>query len=235
LMARVLLLVLAAFTILLYACDQASSPAERQEGDVGVEEPEASSPPADSDVGTPVGDAFAEAELRPVGGSGVSGNVLFKEAGYRTVVVELEVSGLPAPGDREEPQPYFAQVHEGSCSEVPRGGEHEHGEDHGDDHEHGGGAPSLALVRLDRFWGPTPEYADHPAYASPPADDLPGNVDTPVSVVASADGTAWVTSLLDGVEPEQLSSGSPKYVDVRAPRHDLAPERWPALACADLS
>jgi hypothetical protein len=224
LIVRVLLLVLATFTILLYGCDQASSPAERQEGGGG----------------TPVGDAFAEAELRPVGDSGVSGNVVFKEAGSRTVVVELEVSGLPTPENPEEPKPYFAQVHEGSCSEAPRGGDQEHGEDHGDDHhghdhEHGGGTPSVALIRLDRFLGATPEYADHPAYASPPADELPGGVDTPLSLVASADGTAAVTSLLEGVEPEQLSSGSPKYVDLRAPSRDLAPERWPALACADLS
>jgi hypothetical protein len=241
LVARVLLLVLAAFTMLLYGCDQASSPAERQEGDVGVEGPKASSPPAskpttpsaNSDGGTTVGDAFAEAELRPVGDSGVTGNVVFKEVGSLGVQVELEVSGLPAPGNPEEPKPYFAQVHQGSCSEVPRGGDQKHGEDHG--HEHGGGTPSLALVRLDRFLGATPEYADHPAYASPPADELRGDLDVPFSVGASSDGTAAVTSLLEGVEPEQLSSGRPKYVDLRTPSHDLAPEHWPALACADLS
>jgi hypothetical protein len=243
---RVLLLVVAAFTV-LYGCGRVSSPAERQERDVGVEEPEASSPPAskpttpspNSDGGTTVGDAFVEAELRPVGDSAVSGNVVFKEVGSLGVQVELEVSGLPGPGNPEEPRPYFAQVHEGSCSEVPRGDGQEHGEDHGDDHhghdhEHGGGAPSLALVRLDRFLGATPEYADHAEYEDPPADELRGNVDTPFSVGASADGTAAVTSLLEGVEPEHLSSGSPKYVDLRAPSHDLAPEHWPALACADL-
>ncbi len=221
---RVPLLVLATFAIVLHGCDQASSPAERQEGGGG----------------TPVGDAFAEAELRPVGDSGVSGNVVFKEVGSLGVQVELEVSGLPDPVNSEEPEPYFAQVHEGSCSEVPRGDGQEHGEDHGDDHhghdhEHGGGAPSLALVRLDRFLGATPEYADHPEYEDPPADKLRGNIDTPFSLGASHDGTAAVTSLLEGVEPEELSSGSPKYVDLRAPSHDLDPEHWPALACADLS
>src|SRR5215210_5457503 len=198
---RVLLLVLTAFTV-LHGCGQASSPAERQERDVGVEEPEASSssasepttPPVDSDGGTTIGDAFAEAELRPVGDSAVSGNVAFKEVGSLGVQVELEVSGLPAPGDPEEPKPYFAQVHQGSCSEVPRGDDH-HGDDH--DHEHGGGGPTtLALVRLDRFLGATPEYADHPEYEDPPADKLRGNIDTPFSLGASADGTAAVTSLL---------------------------------------
>ncbi len=236
---RVLLLVLAAFTV-LHGCGQASSPAERQERDVGVEEPEASSPPAskpttpsaDSDGGsTPVGDAFAEAELRPVGDSAVSGNVVFKEVGSLGVQVEFEVSGLPAPGNPEEPKPYFAQVHEGSCSEVPRGDDH-----HGHEHEHGlGGPTTLALVRLDRFLGAKPEHADHPEYEDPPADELRGNVDTPLSLAASHDGTAAVTSLLEGVEPEELSSGRAKYVDLRAPSHDLDPEHWPALACADLS
>ena len=247
---RTILVMLAAFAV-LYGCDRAGPPAERQERGAGVEEPGASSPPAsepatpsaDSAGGTPVGGAFARAELGPLGDSGVSGDVVFKEVGSLGVQVELEVSGLPAPGDPEEPEPYFAQVHGGSCSEAPRGGsqepEDDHGDDHhddhhGHDHEHGGGGPSLALVRLDRFFGAEPEYADHPEYEDPPADDLPGNIDAPFSVGASADGTATVTSLLEGVEPEHLSSGSPKYVDLRAPSHDLAPEHWPALACADL-
>jgi hypothetical protein len=245
--------VLAAFAV-LYGCDQASPPAERQERDAGVEGPGSSSPPAsepaapsadsaNSAGGTPVGGAFAEAELGPVGDSGVSGAAVFKEVGPLGVQVELEVSGLPAPEDPEEPQPYFAQVHGGSCSEAPRGGGkgseddhgdgHHHGHDHGHDHGHGGGDPSLALVRLDRFLDAAPEYADHPEYEDPPADELPGNVDAPFSVLASADGTAAVTTLLEGVEPEELTSGSPKYVDVRATSHE-PPEDWPALACADL-
>jgi hypothetical protein len=230
-----------------YGCDRDDLPAERQEGSVGAKGAGASSPPvagpepttpsANPAGGTPVGGAFARAELVPVGGSGVSGDVVFKEVGSLGVQVELEVSGLPAPGDPEEPEPYFAQVHGGSCSEAPRGGgqepEDEHGEDHhGHDHEHGGG-PSLALVRLDRFFGAAPEYADHPEYEDPPADGLPGNIDAPFSVGASADGTGSVSSLLEGAEPEDLTSGGPKYVDLRAPSHG-APGDWPALACANL-
>ena len=243
---RILFVVLAAFAV-LYGCDQASPPAERQERDAGVEEPGSSSPPpsepatpsADPAGGTPVGGAFAEADLGPVGDSGVSGAAVFKEVGSLGVQVELEVSGLPAPEDPEEPQPYFVQVHGGSCSEAPRAGGHgsEDGPGdghHGHDHGHGGGDPSLALARLDRFLGAAPEYADHPEYEDPPADELPGNIDAPFSVVTSADGTAAVTTLLEGVEPEELMSGSPKYVDVRAPSHE-PPEDWPALACADLS
>lgn len=237
---RIILVGLAAFAV-LYGCDQASPPAERQERDAGVEEPGTSSPPASEPAtpsagGTPVGGAFARAEFKPVGDSGVSGDVVFKEVGSLGVQVELEVSGLPATGDPEEP--YFAQVHGGSCSEAPRGGsqepEDEHGDDHhGHDHEHGGGGPSLALVRLDRFFGAAPEYADHPEYASPPAAELPGNIDAPFSMGASADGTAAATTLLEGAKPEDLTSGDPKYVDLRTPSHE-PPEDWPALACADL-
>ncbi len=126
-------------------------------------------------------------------------------------------------------------MHGGSCSEAPRGGSQEPEGDHGDDHhhEHGEGIPSLALVRLERFFGAAPEYADHPEYASPPADGLPGNADAPLSLVASADGTAAVSSLLEGVEPDEITSGGPKYLDLRAPNNE-PPEDWPALACADL-
>lgn len=240
---RILLMVLAAFTV-LYGCGQASPPAERLEGDAGVEGPGAPSPPASEPTipsanpggGTTVGGAFAEADLSPVGRSGVSGDAVFKEVGSLGVQIEIEITGLPAPGNPEEPETYFAQVHEGSCSEAPRGDGREHGENHGDDHhQHGGGGPSLALVRLDRFFGATPEYADHAEYEDPPADGLPGNVDRPLSLGASADGTAAVSSLLEGVEPEELTAGGPKYVDLRAPSDDLAPDAWPALACADLS
>ncbi len=181
---RILLVVLAAFAV-LWGCDQAGPPDGRQERDAGVEEKGAYTPPAsepatpsaDSAGGTPVGGAFARAELGSVGGSGVSGEAVFKEVGSLGVQVELEVSGLPAPEDPEEPQPYFAQVHGGSCSEVPRGGSQKPEDDHG--HDHGGGVPSLALVRLDRFFGAAPEYADHPEYEDPPADGLPGNIDAP--------------------------------------------------------
>jgi hypothetical protein len=69
---------------------------------------------------------------------------------------------------------------------------------------------------------------------SPPADKLPGNIDAPLSVGASSNGTGAVTSLLQGVKPEQLLSGNPKYIDLRAPNHE-APDEWPALACANLS
>jgi hypothetical protein len=235
---RVLLLVLAAFTV-LYGCGQASSPAEQQERDVGIQEPEASAQPepttpsAASAGGTEVGETFAEAELSPVGDSSVSGAAVFREVGSLGVQVELEVSGLPEPGE-----PYYAQVHEGSCSEAPRGGDQEREDDHGDDHpghEHGALGPSLALVHPGALLAKVGEYVDHSEFEAPPADELSGNIDAPIGVLSSDDGTAFVSSLLEGVEPEQLTSGSPKYMDLREPSHDLAPENWPALACADLS
>lgn len=230
-----MLMVLVAFVILASpGCGQASSPTERQEKRAGVQRGEPASqlqpePTTSSAGGTPVGEAFAEAELRPVGDSGVSGAVVFKQVGSLGVQVELSASGLPDPGEV-----YVAQVHRGSCSEVQKGADQEHEEDHGGEHLHGGGGPALALVRLERFLpGGREEYAHHTEYEEPAADELPGNIDSPLSMSASNDGTGAVTSLLEGVEPKQLSSGVPKYMDLRAP-NEGAPEKWPALACADL-
>jgi hypothetical protein len=242
-----LLLVLVAFVVLApLGCGQASSPAERQEKRAGVEQGEpadepqpAPEPTTASADGTAVGEAFVEAELRPMGGSGVSGDVAFREVGSLGVQVELSASGLPNPENSEAPEPYFAQVHEGSCAEAPKGDDQEHREDHGDDHhghnhEHGGLGLSLALLRPGPLVAKVYEYADHAEYEAPPADELPGNLDSPIEIGASADGTGAVTSLLEGVKPEQLSSGGPKYIDLRAPSHE-APEEWPLLACANLS
>ncbi len=245
-MAVRVLLVLVAFAV-VYGCGRASSPAEseRQEKQAGVERTEAPAqsrsapePTTSSAGGTTVGEVVAEVDLRPVDDSGVSGTAVFKEVADLGVQVELEVSGLLDSGNPEEPEPYFAQVHEGSCADAPLGGDQEHGEDHGDDHhghnhEHGGLHPFLALLRPGSLLAKVDEYADHTEYEDPPADELPGNLDSPISVGASADGTGSVTSLLEGVKPEQLSSGGAKYVDLRAPIRE-APEEWPLLACADL-
>jgi hypothetical protein len=221
--------------LLLVGCRQTGSDFKAKEREPAASTPSGESPAGTTTTGgTEVGDAFAEAELGPVGDSDVSANVVFKEVGSLGVQVELDVSGLPA---SEGQQSYFAQVHGGSCSEAPRGGGTEPKDDHGDEphgHEHAGAGPSLALLGSGPLLAMKDEYADHPVYEPPPADELPGNVDTPVEVVAgSSDGMASVTSLLEGVDPEELTSGSPKYMDLRAPSHE-APERWPALACADL-
>src|SRR5829696_10504671 len=159
-----ILMVLLAFAVLVpLGCGQASSPTDGQERRAGVKrgkpasQPQPAPEPTTSSAGgTTVGEAFAEAELRPVGDSGVSGAVVFKRVGSLGVQVELSASGLPDPAE-----PYFAQVHGGSCSEAPKGSDQEH-EDHHDGHEHGGGVPALALVRLDRLLpgGREEEYAD---------------------------------------------------------------------------
>ena len=230
-----ILMVLLAFAVLVpLGCGQASSPTDGQERRAGVKrgkpasQPQPAPEPTTSSAGgTTVGEAFAEAELRPVGDSEVSGAVVFKRVGSLGVQVELSASGLPDPGEV-----YVAQVHKGSCSEVPRGADQEHEEDHSD--EHGGGGPPLAIIRLERLLsGGREEYADHLEYDEPPAHEFPGNIDSPLSMIASNDGTGAVTSLMEGVKPEQLSSGVPKYLDLRTPNEE-APERWPALACADL-
>src|SRR5215208_2768244 len=158
------LLVLAALAILApLGCGQSSSPPEGQEKRAGAERAE---PSTASAGGTPVGEAFAEAELRPVGDSGVSGAVVFKRVGSLGVQVELSASGLPDPGEV-----YVAQVHKGSCSEVPRDADQEHEEDHSD--EHGGGGPPLAIIRLERLLsGGREEYADHREYDEPPAHEF---------------------------------------------------------------
>jgi len=239
---------MAFFCALLAGCAETGdktrgNPSAKERGAGGASATTTGSPAGEPTTsGTKVGEAFARAELRPVGDSGVSGEAVFKEVGSLGVQVELEVSGLPASvsEDTEEPEPYFAQVHGGSCSEAPKGSGHDHeGDHHTDDHprharKDAGSAPALALVHLEWLLpGGREEYADHAEYEDPPTDELPGDTDLPLVLVASADGTGMVTSLLEGVEPEQLKSGDPKYIDVRAPSHD-APEQWPALACADL-
>src|SRR5829696_973333 len=251
LLMAIILLTMAFFCALLAGCaektgDKAGdNPSAKERGAGGASATNTGSPADEPTTsGTEVGEAFAEAELRPVGGSGVSGEAVFKEVGSLGVQVELEVSGLPASAseDTEEPEPYFAQVHGGSCSEVPKGRGHEHEEDRHthDDHpgharQEGGSDPALALIHLEWFLPGVraEEFADHAEYEDPPTDELPGNTDLPLVLVASSDGTGMVTSLLEGVEPERLTSGGPKYIDLRAPSHD-APELWPALACADL-
>jgi hypothetical protein len=240
---KLLLAAIALACVLLAGCAEKTgsdfSSAKEREPGAGAPSSESLAGGTTTTGGTKVGDAFAEAELRPVGDSEVSGNVVFKEVGSLGVQVDLEVSGLPAPDNSEEPEAYVAQVHGGSCSEAPRGGGRAPEDDHGDDHhrhehEHGGAWPSLALLGPGSLLVMKDEYADHPEYEEPPANELPGNVDTPVSMGASADGTAAVTTLLAGVEPKRFTSGSPKYIDLRSPS-PAAPEDWPALACADLS
>jgi hypothetical protein len=117
-------LVLVAVTV-LYSCGQASSSVEKQGKERGVEQanntespqpaPEPTTQPsASSEGGVSVGEVIAEAVLRPTGDSGTKGTVTFKEVGSIGVQVDLKVSGLPTKNPKAT---YYAQVHEGSCSD----------------------------------------------------------------------------------------------------------------------
>jgi hypothetical protein len=210
-----LLLALAAFAV-LYGCDQTSSSAGKQEKKAGAEHADRTEPPRPArdpttqhgdpaEGGVAVGEAIARAELEPAGGSGTSGTAVLKEVGDLGVQVELDVSGLPTGAPEAA---YYAQVHEGSCSDE-RGGEGHEKEEHGG-HEHGGH-----------------EHGGH-EHGIPEAPS--GSLEQPVSFGASADGTSSVTSLLENVEARRLTSGGPEYVHLHAVGSEDAPE----LACGDL-
>jgi len=130
-----------------------------------------------------------------MGDSGVRGSATFEEIPEGVQVV-LEVSNLPKAG-----KPYYAQVHEGACSELREG------------HEHGGTGIAVALVRLDRILAKVPWYT-HGGREGPTANELPGNLDQPIEAISSADCTASVSTLLDGVEVEEIFAGKPEYLDL---------------------
>ncbi len=217
----------------VYGCGQASSSVEKQERKRGVEQankteapqpsPEpATQPSASSEGGDIVGEAAAEAELRPVGDSGTRGAVVFKEVGRLGVQVELDVSGLPAKNSNAA---YFAQVHEGSCSNGRTGEEHE------EKHDASSFGLSVALVRLDHLLAKGPELEAHGGHEHGIPEVPPGSIDQPISFDASADGTTSVSALLEGVEAKRLTSGGPEYIHLHAVDAEDAPEE---LACANL-
>ena len=127
-----LLLVLVALAV-LYGCGQASSQSSNS-----------------AEGGVTVGKKIAQAELKAVGDSGTSDTAVFKEVGNLGIQVELDVLGLPT---KDPNAAYYAQVHEGSCSDERRGEEHE---------EYGVGTdPALALVRLDQLVAKTSGFEAH--------------------------------------------------------------------------
>jgi hypothetical protein len=221
------LLVLSVLAV-LYGCGQASSPAERQEQPAGTEKAaaEATTP---SGGGTTVGPVFAEVDLEPVGDSSTRGTAVFKKVGDLGVQVELAAADLPKPRAG-----YFSQIHEGSCAgarEQEEGGEHRHEQARDHDHDHGGLGTAVALVRLNTLLAKALELAHGGHDHSAPADKLPGNIDYPIEVLSSTEGTAFVTTLLEGVAPEEVVSEEPKYIDL----HPSGSWDSRTLACADLS
>ena len=229
-MAVRLLLVLVAFTV-LYGCGQASSSVERQWKKAGAEradKTEASQPTSDlatqsntsAEGGVTVGEKIAQAELKSVGDSGTNGTAVFKEVGNLGIQVELDVLGLPT---KDPNAAYYAQVHEGSCSDEWRGEEHE---------EEDGAVlgPALALVRLDQLVAETPGLEAHGGHEHGIPEVPFGSIEQPISFGASAEGTSSVTSLLEGIEAKRLTSGEPEYVHLHGVGSDDAPE----LACGNL-
>lgn len=225
------LLVLAAFAV-IYGCAQAGSSVEKQEKKAGVEHahkteapqptPETTTQPNASAEGrgTPVGEAIAEAELTPVGDSGTRGTAVFKEVGNLGVQVELGVSGLPT---KDQDAVYYAQVHEGSCSGKRTGEEHQ------EEHDAGVG-PALALVRFERLVAKLPGVQAHGGHEHGIPEVSPGSIEQPIEFSASADRTAWVSSLLEGVEAKRLTSGAPEYIHL----HAVNSEDTSELACGDI-
>ena len=227
-MAVRLLFALVAFAI-LYGCGQASSSVERQGKKAGAERADMTeaSPPDlttqssnSAEGGVTVGKKIAQAELKSVGDSGTSGTAVFKEVGNLGIQVELDVLGLPT---KDPNAAYYAQVHEGSCSDERSDEEHEE--------EYGAGpGPVLALVRLEQLVGKTPGLEAHGGHEHGIPDVPFGSIEQPISFRASADGTSSVTSLLEGVEAKRLTSGDPEYVHL----HGVGSEDAPELACGDL-
>jgi hypothetical protein len=159
-----LLAVIACLCAMLAGCAETGGNPSAKEPRPGGAGAGTTEPPAGEATtgGTAVGEEFAGAALRPISDSGVSGDVVFKEVGSLGVQVELTLSGLPGSGET-----YFAQIHEGSCSEVPRGGDQDRREDQpGHEIEHGGLGPFLALVDPGSL-AKVGEYADHPEHESP--------------------------------------------------------------------
>ena len=219
----------------VHGCGQASSPAERHERAAGAQEAaaESATPTAEGTTAegtTTVGPVFAKADLEPVADSGSTrATAVFKKVGDLGVQVELAASGLPEPR-----AVYFSQIHEGSCAraqEPEEGGDHRHEPRSNYDHEHGGADPAVALIRLETLLAKAWEQANGGHDHSAPADELPGNIDHPIELLSSTDGTAFATALLEGVTPEEVISGEPKYIDL----HPSGSGDSRTLACADLS
>jgi hypothetical protein len=205
------LLVVVTFAI-LDGCGQASSTVERQGKKAGTD--------TSTEGGVTVGGKIARAELKPVGDSGTSGTAVFKEAGNLGIQVELEVLGLPT---KDPDATYYAQVHEGSCSDERKREEHE--EEYGADP-----GPTPAFVRLDQLVAKARGLVAHGGHEHGIPEVPFGSIEQPISFGASADGTSSVTSLLEGVEAKRLTSGGPEYVHLHGVGSDDAPE----LACGDL-
>ena len=203
--------------VLLVGCGTAGGAPERDEPKEDSGAPTYTS----RSGGTTVGPVVAQAELSPVHGSGTSGTAVFREVVGLGVQSQLEVSGLPT---KDPGAVYYAQVHEGSCSD------RKPGEKHGEDGTSSAG-PTPALVSFGRLAAKVPGLRAHGGHEHGIPSEPTSGIARPVRFSASADGTASASSLLEGVEASQLTSGGPEYVHLHAEGPEDAPEE---LACGDL-
>ena len=199
---------LALALVLLGACGSAESSVHGSRHEGEHEEPAASSAGR-----VTVGAEVARAELQPVGGTSTRGSAVLREVGSTDVQVELSVRGLP----KDPKATYYAQAHEGSCLDKPS------------NKENGAAGFALAFLRLDRLLAEGEEQA-HGGHERGIPDEPSGSIEQPVSFDASADGTASVTSLLTGVNPDRFASGGAKYVHVHA-----SGSKEEEIACGDLT
>jgi hypothetical protein len=184
--------------------------------DPGAAASGAATTPVSSASGTAVGAAFAEADLEPSGGSGAGGTALFKGVGSLGVQVDLRISRLPS-GDAGAT--YYAQVHEGSCSDGRADG------------NGAGVGPALALVRFGGLLAQEHDHEhEHGGKEHVVPEEPPGSIEQPVGLTSSADGSASASALLEDVQKKRLTSGGPKYVDL----HSAESEDAPVLACGVL-
>ena len=157
-----------------------------------------------------IGRGRVEATLSPVGDSDTKGDIVLQEVDNLGLQVEVRVLGLPEkPGSA-----YYAQIHEGECV--------------GDVGESVVGVEAVAMLRPGKMIAMAGEFAH--GGEEGPTDRLPGNVDQPITVLGSADGTASVTSLLSDVSLDDVLAEKPMYLDL----HAADTREAPTLACATL-
>jgi hypothetical protein len=216
-----LLIVVALFCVLLCGCGAVGGAPEHAEPDEDSGAPTTAA--SSSEGGTTVGVAVAEAYMKPVGDSGTRGKAIFKKVGNLGVQVELEVSGLPT---KNPEAAYYAQLHEGSCSDEQTEDEHE------EEHSASAFGPTLAIVRFAPLIAKAPGLKAHGGHEPGIPEVPPGRIEQPISFGASVDGSASVTTLLEGVAPERLTSGGPEYIHLHAAGSEDAPKK--ELACGDV-
>jgi hypothetical protein len=150
-----------------------------------------------------------EVELEPVDNSGTNGSAAFSET-PEGVEVALSVQGLPDPKAT-----YLSHIHPGTCDEKGRERRPGSDADHSREEE---------SQEADIHKGEADHDAEHGSEI--------GEIEYPLMPVSpDAEGTGSSTTVLEGVTPDELFSGEPKYVNA----HASGSGDSPVLACGDLS